>query len=335
MPLSNRPGPTRARVGPDPRGLKVGYFTIVCIVFYQGKAHSLAHAAAMRLPAVLLILAMFASPTRAFDFDDDEEDSAGSGQPSYFADDAGLSVVLQHAFGDEAPQARGKLTFKPSKGTEQSGGKVAIRVAQVKLEGAAVDAVKELAQKGGLYTVMLPSVLSDPESPPVFASTSACALLASRFEEHMVLIMDGKDRVAALSYTLPVVPPRCPTDGLPRLALDEVLFNTKATQHFPEEGPNPLGKIHDAAFLPPAAAAAAAKAARASNSEGKDGEEPPPENQSFLRKYWMYILPVVILLTMGGGEPPAEGGAGGGAASGGGGAGGGGGARPAARAARR
>ena len=131
------------------------------------------------------------------------------------------------------------------------------------LEGADLDAVKTLAKEGGFYTLSLPSVLSDPDSPAVLASVSACALLASRFEERLQLTMSGKDRLVALSYVLPKVPPRCPTDGLPRLALDEVLFNTSAVQLFPREGPRPYGKIHEASFLPPAAAAAAAKAAAA------------------------------------------------------------------------
>ena len=275
------------------------------------------------LPLLLL------ASTLAFDFDDDEQDAPGGGQPMFFADGE-ATVVLSHAVGDVAPEPRSKLMFKPSKGSEFSGGKVAVRVAQTKLEGAAVDAIKALAKQGGVYTVSLPSVLSDPDSEPVFASTSACALLASRFEEHLVLTMDGKDRVAAISYLLPVNPPRCPTEGLPRITLDAVLFNTTAVQHFPEQGPMPLGKIHDAAFLPPAAAAAAAKAARASNPDAKDGDAPPAEEQSFLRKYWMYILPIVILMSMGGGDE----GKGGGGGEGGGG-GGGGGARPAARAARR
>ena len=271
---------------------------------------------------LLLCVALCAVPTRGFDFDDDEEVASSSGQSAWFAADSeGMSVMLQHAIGDDQPPTpRGKLHFKAPK----TSGRVAVRVAQARLEGEAVDAIKALAKSGGVYTISLPSVLSDPDSPPVFASTSACALLASRFEEHLQLTMDGKDRVVALSYYLPVVPPRCPTEGLPRLALDEVLFKTSATQHFPEEGARPMGKLHDASFLPAAASAAAAAAQRAAmGAEGKEGEQPAAENQSFLRKYWMYILPVVLIMSMGGPEPEGDGQGGGS-----------GGARPAAGAAR-
>ena len=280
-----------------------------------------------------VLVTLLCLSAHAFDFDDDEDLSAtGPSTPeAFFAadDDAELSsAMLMHAIGDDEPRPRNKLFFKSSKNVEGTGGSVAVRVAQARLESADIDAVKALAKEGGYYTLSLPSVLSDPESPPVLASASACALLASRFEEHLQLTMSGKDRVAALSYVLPKVPARCPTEGLPRLALDEVLLNTSATQIFPREGPKPLGKIHDAAFLPPAAAAAAAKAAQASGADrgaGAGGEGgPPPENQSFLRKYWMYILPVVLVMSLGGAEPPPDGK---------GGEGGGGEGRPAAAAA--
>jgi hypothetical protein len=268
----------------------------------------------LRALAALVLL----SSATAFDFDDEEV--APSGQPSAFFnddEDTGLSVQLSHLFGDAAPKPRSKLFLKPTKGAERSGGKVAVRVGLARLDGADVGAVEALAKAGGFYTLQLPSLLSDPDSPPVSASVSACALVASRFEEHLQLTMSSKEHVLALSYAVPVVPPRCPTDGLPRLVLDEVMFNTSAAQHFPTEGPRPLGKVHDAAHLPPVAAAAAraAMGAQGVGTDGKDGAPPPEQNQSFLRKYWMYILPVVLIMSMGGAEEPqgGEGGEGGGA----------------------
>ena len=38
------------------------------------------------------------------------------------------------------------------------------------------------------------------------------------------------------------MPTKCAAGSLPRIALDEVLFNTSATMHFPDDGPKPLGK---------------------------------------------------------------------------------------------
>ena len=261
----------------------------------------------MLRPSLLVLAALAAS---AFDFD--EEDLSVPSTPTYFAadDDTEMTAELMHALGDSEPRVRNKLFFKSSKSVQATGGSVAVRVAQARLESADIEALKSLAKTGGYYTLSLPSVLSDPNSPPVLASASACTLLASRFEERLQLTMRGRDHVVALSYVLPKVPARCPTDGLPRLALDEVLFNTTATQLFPLEGPKPLGKVPDAAFLPPAAAAAAAAAKGADGKGGAEGG-PPPENQSFLRKYWMYILPALMVMTRGGGEPP-KGGVGGG-----------------------
>ena len=106
----------------------------------------------------------------------------------------------------------------------------------------------------------------------------------------------------------------CPAKGLPRLALDEVLFNTTVTVAFPDEGAKPLGKVPDMGFLPPAAQ----KAVQAEAGVGPDGEpkKAGEEQQgSFLRRYWMYILPAVLLMMSGGGEePPKGGGEGGGGA---------------------
>ena len=238
----------------------------------------------MAMARSLVLLAALLCTARGFDDDFDDDFAAGPSTPTLFGDDDDgeqSSATLMHAIGDEEPRPRNKLFFKSSKNVEASGGTVAVRVAPARLEGADLEAVMALAKAGGYYTLSLPSVLSDPNSAPVMASASACALLASRFEEQLTLTMNAKGRVVALSYVLPKVPPRCPTDNLPRLALDEQVFATTAAQLFPREGAKPLGKVHDAAFLPPAAAAAAAKAADAAADVEWDeplgqGEEPRP-----------------------------------------------------------
>ena len=195
-------------------------------------------------------------------------------------------------------------------------GKVTMRTTPAKVDSDGIDQLKKLAKDGAFYTVSIPSVLSEPASAPLYASASACSLLASRFEDNLQLTMTpGKDRVIALSYTLPTVPPRCPTSSpLPRIALDEVVFNTTSAMLFPEDGPKPLGKVHEASFLPPAAAAAAQQAQARANQggapgaggDGGEGGEPQPQ-QSFLRKYWMYILPVMVLMMAGGGPEEGDG----------------------------
>jgi len=295
----------------------------------------------------LALLALQLPSLRAFDFDDEEVvDAPSQGGGDFFGGaDAGegFQVAVTEQLGNAEPRVRGHLYVRPSTmmgGT--TGGRVTLRTSQFKLDAEGIDALKAVAAEGGFYTLSMPSVLKDPTSTPVFTSASACALLASRFEEHLQLTMTStKDRVLALSYTLPVVPESCPgTTPLPRLALDEVIFNTTAVMHFPDEGAKPMGKIHDAAFLPPAAAQAAARAQQQSgmgpggmpgpNGEAAEGQ--PQQQQSFLRKYWMYILPVVVLLTMGGG-PEEEGKDGG--KEGGGGGGGGAVAGPAAGAKKR
>ena len=261
------------------------------------RANTSTHDVTMRAALVFALCAVLPA-VHGFDFDDEVVSDAPAGSSDFFAGadpSEGTGVPVMHAMGSAEPKLRNHLYMRASK-SGAAGGRVTLRTSQAKLDSDAIDALKALAAAGGIYTISVPSVLSEPNSPPIYASASACALLASRFEEHLQLTMSStKDRVLALSYALPVVPATCPTGSLPRLALDEVMFSTSATMHFPEAGPMPLGKIHDAAFLPPAAAQAAARAAAGQGGPGVDGtgEQQPQQQQSFLRKYWMYILPVV------------------------------------------
>jgi hypothetical protein len=278
----------------------------------------------MRGAATLsLVLLCAATRVHTFDFDDDEVGGESPpGQNAYFAVDSDgtagdLTVPFTYSFG--ASKVDASLVVRGGKLGTQSG-KVVMRTTPAKVDSNGIDNLKKLAASGQYYTVSVPSVLSEADSAPLYASASACSLLASRFEEHVELTMSpGKDRVLALTYALPTVPARCPsTSPLPRIALDEVVFNTSAAMIFPEDGPKPLGRVHEASFLPPTAAAAAAAQARSQAQQGggggggaagEGGDGQPPPQQSFLRKYWMYILPVVVLMMSG--SPPAEEGEGG------------------------
>ena len=271
-----------------------------------------------RLPVCVLLLC---SGTVAFDFDDEEIAVTDGGAPgaagsTEHAGAVGKSVELEHRLGDGPLASRGKLFYRYISGV---GGLVAsARVSQAKLSGDELSRFEQLVSSGGYYTLRLPSSLDGEGDGTVFASVSVCALLASRFEEHIHLTMGTNGQLLALSYTVPINPSRCPTTGLPRMVLDEILYNTTVTVEFPPEGPKPFGKVPDAGFLP--AATAAALAARASRDGkpgmGPDGQPAPPK--SFLQKYWMYLLPIALIMVSGGGEPPAAAADGDGAAAAGG-----------------
>ena len=182
----------------------------------------------------------------AFDFDDEEDvptKGAGAAAPAFFDDDAtGLTVELEHSFDGKTFSPRGKLFYRDSKpytGVSGGAGRASARAAQTKLSGASLEEFQRLLTTGGYYTVRMPSVLSEPQSMPVFASVSVCSLMASKFEERLHLSLASSGRVSGLSYILPVATAQCPTAGLPRLALDEALFNTTVTLAFPEEGAKP------------------------------------------------------------------------------------------------
>ena len=189
----------------------------------------------------------------AFDFDDEEElpikGAGGAAAPAFFDDDAaGLTVDLEHSFDGKTFSPRGKLFYRESKpytGASGGAGRASARAAQAKLSGESMAELQRLLMTGGYYTVRMPSVLSEPQSMPVFASVSVCSLMASKFEERLHLSLGSSGRVSGISYILPVATTQCPTAGLPRLALDEALFNTTVTVAFPEEGAKPHGKVPD------------------------------------------------------------------------------------------
>lgn len=289
----------------------------------------------MRLWSAALV-ALLASPALAFDFDD--EVAPAQAKPAAQAKEiSSKSIPLLHRIGEDSSFVeRSQLWYREA----ATDGGVRVRIAQGKLAGGEMAAFEKLLTTGGYYTLRLPSNFSDPESPPVFASVSVCALMASRFEEHLQFTLSAVGTLTALTYTTPKVPAECPSPTPPTIAVNEFVFNPAVTIAYPPEGPRPIGKVHEAAFLPAQAAKAMQEAAKRSGAGGKGGEGGEEEPKSFFAKYWMYILPVMLALVMGGGdkgEGEGEGkegegkeGGGGGApaakpAAGGGGGGGGGG----------
>ena len=212
---------------------------------------------------MVLLQLLFSAPF-GFDFDDEEE---ATQQAAFFSDD-GTSVEIQHAFGAGPWKPRGKLVYRDAPSSGPGVMRATARALQGKLSGDDLDAFQALVAEGGYYRLRVPAVLNEPESTSyVIASASACALAASRFQEELQLSMSARGQVLGLSYLLPVVPPRCPTTGLPKIALDEQLFNTTVSVRFPAEGVRPLGKAHDASLLPAPAAAAVAAAAKANPND--------------------------------------------------------------------
>lgn len=262
----------------------------------------------VRSLAFTLALAL-AVGAAGFDFDDEADvPAAGAAQAAAAqpkAEVVSKSVPLQHRIGEAADfTERSKLWYRES----ATGGGLRVRIAQGKLAGPELAAFEKLVQTGGFYTLKLPSVLDDASSPPVYASVSVCALVASRFEESLELTLSPAGTITAMSYTVPRVPEACPSAALPKIMFDDVLFNTAVSVIYPPEGPKPIGQVHPASFVPAHAAQAMQQAAKAhaDGTGGGDGkpQEPP---QSFIRKYWMYILPVMLALSMSGGDEKKEG----------------------------
>ena len=143
----------------------------------------------------LLVFLAFALSALAFDFDDEEEPAPaarGAGaQPTFFDDEsAGTTVALEHSFDGATFAPRGKLFYRDSRAGGVS--RASVRVSQAKLSGDSLDEFQALLATGGHYTLRVPSVLNDPQSPPVFTSVSVCSLMASR-SHSMAGSLDGSD----------------------------------------------------------------------------------------------------------------------------------------------
>lgn len=259
---------------------------------------------AIRLLAVALLLAILVPSSSGFDFDDESASPQAAAKPAVQTRESPSTFVpLLHRIGEEGSfTERSKLWYRES----TTGGALRVRIAQGKLAGEELSSFERLLATGGYYTLRLPSNLSDTNSRPVFASVSTCSLVESRFQEHLELTFSTDGTLTALTYTVPTVATHCPDATPPKLVAKELLFNPTVTISYPVEGPRPIGKVHEAAFLPTQAAKAMQEAKRlGADGKGEGGEQEPPK--SFFAKYWMYILPVMLALSMGGGDEKAEG----------------------------
>ena len=270
---------------------------------------------------MVLLQLLFSAPL-GFDFDDEEE---ATHQAAFFSDD-GTSVEIQHAFGAGPWKPRGKLVYRDAPSSGPGVMRATARALQGKLSGDDLDAFQALVAEGGYYRLRVPAVLNEPESTSyVIASASACALAASRFQEELQLSMSARGQVLGLSYLLPVVPPRCPTTGLPKIALDEQLFNTTVSVRFPAEGVRPLGKAHDASPCPrrpPPPSPPPRRRTRTTPTRSRRAPRQPtpaallPRLPALLHAGAAAVLPPQVLdvhparrleLTLGGGPEPEEG----------------------------
>ena len=159
----------------------------------------------------LLSLAALVARAAAFDFDDEAPAAAVPAKPKP-APETSKTVSLLHRIGDAGAFAeRSKLWYREA---ASAGGGLRVRLGPAKLSGAERDAFAALLDSGGHYTLRLPSNFSAPaDSPPVFASVSACSLAESRFEEAIELTFSTAGTLTSVSYTVPAAsecPPTLP-----------------------------------------------------------------------------------------------------------------------------
>jgi hypothetical protein len=134
----------------------------------------------------------------------------GSERPAVFgAAEQESTLVMEHALadaerGERVWTKRATLVYRDASQfvSYQSGQVASVQLGPAALEGAEAEAFKQLIEQGGAYSIRIPSVLTDPASPPVVASVPACALLRSGFKETLALQIDVAGHVVSLGYTV-------------------------------------------------------------------------------------------------------------------------------------
>eukprot|EP00743_Colponemidia_sp_Colp-15_P009704 GILK01010619.1.p1 GENE.GILK01010619.1~~GILK01010619.1.p1 ORF type:complete len:256 (+),score=43.87 GILK01010619.1:48-770(+) len=206
-----------------------------------------------------------------------------------------MSVMLEQSIATSsaqtdawAPRASVTLTVHQFRGI------VTVNLSPIKSSWTSQDikSLTDAANHGGFYRLRLPATPSKPDGRYVSASVPACALLASDFQEELVLHLDSTPNIISMSYSTPVA-----------FCNKKVLTESKTSASF-----NMKVSIDQAVPAPKATPQVTEKR----KAEGK----PVEEQQSFFRKYWWAIALAVLVFSMGGGGGGGDAAAGAGAAGG-------------------
>ncbi|KAJ1620049.1 hypothetical protein T492DRAFT_889336, partial [Pavlovales sp. CCMP2436] len=153
---------------------------------------------------LLAAAALLCASCAAFDIGDVDVPARGAAVP-----DEGLTVALEHALSDGPDGARvwskrSTLTYREASRYAglMTGSAATITLTPAAFSEAEAAAFKQLVAEGSAYSIRLPSILSQPNSPPVVASVPACALARARFAERLSLQLDTTAHVVSLGYAL-------------------------------------------------------------------------------------------------------------------------------------
>ncbi|XP_071487582.1 ER membrane protein complex subunit 10-like [Diadema antillarum] len=194
-------------------------------------------------------------------------------------------LAIEHSFDQGATpefSSRGVLSFRSNK---QGYG---MFTQHAPLTAGEKRKLKDLAQRGGIYRVRVPTLLEEnaESSSKEFVSTftKACAILESRLSEEITINVDQSGNVLGVS----IVPLKGSCDhesAIESASLD--YFNTTVSLSVTVAGPAPETQVYIQKM----------EEERLQKEKGKG-----QDNRSFFSKYWMYIVPVVlfVLLSSGG-----------------------------------
>jgi len=178
------------------------------------------------------------------------------------------TIVLEHAFDDAAFTKRGTITCKTAASITQS------------KELSETQAFSSLLNNGGLYRLRAPSLNST-------LSVLACSLVASDFQDGIILHLDNTGAIISFDYYTPVA---CTTHQ--QLIQNQEKFRNRFVSSKPQwkttltiqkavESPSPVMD----------------NPVSSTDIEKEQQQQPPKEQeQGFFAKYWYVIVPMVAMM---------------------------------------
>uniref|UniRef100_A0A7S1GAW3 ER membrane protein complex subunit 10 n=1 Tax=Bicosoecida sp. CB-2014 TaxID=1486930 RepID=A0A7S1GAW3_9STRA len=181
-------------------------------------------------------------------------------------------------------------------------------------------AFRQLMADDGFYRVRTRSQPLNAASSFTMTSIRACVLARLRFEERILLHVDGSGALQAMDYVTPAgVGGRECREKDADAVTAPVVFKSAAKVVAPQEVPGIPASAIGGLSIPTSAPGATPQPA--TTAQPADGDKKPDERGFFSRYMWIIIPVVAIMALSGGGAEPGQRGGGGGGGSGGGGGG--------------
>jgi len=185
--------------------------------------------------------------------------------------------------------SRNEVSYEGSIGLPAAGSKrrPTIRVSKFSFSADELDSIDKLARSGGVYRIRAPTSVKGDSEGYVMSYVPACALVASRYTEHLVFHLGRNGNILGVDLDTPNS--QCSTI-VPRQSKKKVnvVSTVRVDLGMDAEKPTMPEKFEEMLK---------------DNSGGGGGSKKRKEEEDpgIFRKYW-YIWPILLFMSMGGGD---------------------------------